>query len=225
MREKTVKQSGSGRMGSGGTRNKILDAAEHLFTHRGYNGTSVRDVTVRAGASLGVFGHHVGSKEELFRQVIERRSARHVAEVLACLETIDGAGVSNIGAIIRAYFATSTEWFMRGDEGHRNYVMLVARSMSLPYYDSFLEPLGRIYDPVVTRLYTLVQKTYPDAAAERLHWAIYFLQAIYIHLVTQSRIVDRQSGGLCHSADLDEALDELTPFLVAAFNARLTSEE
>ncbi|MDX3899124.1 MAG: TetR/AcrR family transcriptional regulator [Sphingobium sp.] len=206
------------------TRTRLIDAAEHLFTHSGYNGTSVREVALRAGVSLGVFGYHFASKDDLFREVIERRSHDHVAGVVACLDRLDakaGNGDLTIDAVIRAFFQTSTDWFMRGDEGMRNYVVLIGRSMSLPYYDSFLEPLGEIYDPALTSLYRIVRRVFPDAQEERLHWSIYFLQAIFIHLMTQSRIVDRQSGDMCQSADLDTVLDELTPFLAAAFKARL----
>lgn len=204
------------------TRTKILDAAEHLFTYSGYNGTTTREVALRAGVPLGVLGYHVGSKDDLFREVINRRAHLHVAEVEACLAAVAHQNPRDIEAVIRAYFTPSTEWFMRGDVGQRNYVTLIARSMSLPYYEDFLQPLATIYDPVVKLLYKLVHDIFPDASLERSHWAIYFLQAIYIHLITQSKIVDRQSSGLCQSSDLDVVLDELTPFLAAAFTARLS---
>ncbi|MGE3600076.1 MAG: TetR/AcrR family transcriptional regulator [Dehalococcoidia bacterium] len=206
------------------TRSLILDAAEGLFTHKGYNGTSVRAVALEAGIPLGVFGYHLASKYELFQQVIARRSASHVADVCACLDAAIARGAGRTGDIediIRSYLTPSTERYMRGGTGWRNYIQLVGRSMSLPYYEKFLEPLAKAYDPVVKRLYELVREAFPAAEDRRLHWAIYFLQAIYIHLIIDSRIVDRQSAGACKSSDLDAVMDELVPFLAAAFRARL----
>lgn len=54
------------------TRERILDAAEHLFAERGFDGTSIRDVTADAGVNLAAVHYHFGSKEDLLRAVLER---------------------------------------------------------------------------------------------------------------------------------------------------------
>jgi AcrR family transcriptional regulator len=54
------------------TREAILDAAEHLFAERGYEATSLTDVGGAAGVSRGTPGYFFGSKEQLYRDVLER---------------------------------------------------------------------------------------------------------------------------------------------------------
>ncbi|MGH2607610.1 MAG: TetR/AcrR family transcriptional regulator [Tepidiformaceae bacterium] len=54
------------------TRERILDAAEHLFSERGFDGTSIRDVTAEAAVNLAAVHYHFGSKEDLLRAVLER---------------------------------------------------------------------------------------------------------------------------------------------------------
>jgi TetR/AcrR family transcriptional regulator len=54
------------------TREAILDAAEHLFAERGYEATSLTDVGGQAGVSRGTPGYFFGSKEQLYRDVLER---------------------------------------------------------------------------------------------------------------------------------------------------------
>ncbi|HEY7681128.1 MAG TPA: TetR/AcrR family transcriptional regulator [Gemmatimonadales bacterium] len=54
------------------TREAILDAAEHLFAQRGYEATSLTDVGAAAGVSRGTPGYFFGSKEQLYRDVLER---------------------------------------------------------------------------------------------------------------------------------------------------------
>jgi AcrR family transcriptional regulator len=54
------------------TREKILDAAEQLFADRGFVATSIRDVTTEAQVNLAAVHYHFGSKEDLFRAVLER---------------------------------------------------------------------------------------------------------------------------------------------------------
>lgn len=55
-----------------GTKERVLDAAQELFGRRGLEGTSLRAVTATAGANLAAVNYHFGSKEELFRAVIQR---------------------------------------------------------------------------------------------------------------------------------------------------------
>ncbi len=54
------------------SREAILDAAEHLFAERGYDATSLTDVGSSAGVSRGTPGYFFGSKEQLYRDVLER---------------------------------------------------------------------------------------------------------------------------------------------------------
>jgi TetR/AcrR family transcriptional regulator len=54
------------------TREAILAAAEHLFAERGYDATSLTDVGGAAGVSRGTPGYFFGSKEQLYRDVLER---------------------------------------------------------------------------------------------------------------------------------------------------------
>ena len=64
------------------TKTRILDAAEELFAARGYHGVSLRDITHAAGVEVALANYHFGPKEELFRQVVTRRSAAHCEGVL-----------------------------------------------------------------------------------------------------------------------------------------------
>ncbi len=54
------------------SREAILDAAEHLFAERGYEGTSLQEVGARAGVSRGTPSYFFRSKAELYRSVLER---------------------------------------------------------------------------------------------------------------------------------------------------------
>ena len=53
-------------------REKIVDAALHLFHTRGYNGSGVNDIVVSAGVPKGSFYNHFASKEALGLETIAR---------------------------------------------------------------------------------------------------------------------------------------------------------
>ena len=53
------------------SRRQVLDVALQLFSHRGYRGTTVRDIAVAAGISTGNVYHHFPDKESIFRSLLE----------------------------------------------------------------------------------------------------------------------------------------------------------
>lgn len=59
------------RTGSGETRAAILEAAAASFAERGYAGTTMRGVAAEAGVDAALIHHYFGTKQELFRAVLE----------------------------------------------------------------------------------------------------------------------------------------------------------
>jgi AcrR family transcriptional regulator len=53
------------------TEARILDAAARIFLTAGYDRTTIRAVASAAGVDAGLVMHYFGSKQELFRRVIE----------------------------------------------------------------------------------------------------------------------------------------------------------
>lgn len=50
----------------------ILDAAEELFAEKGFEATSIQEISSRAGVSRGTPGYFFGSKEKLYQAMLER---------------------------------------------------------------------------------------------------------------------------------------------------------
>jgi AcrR family transcriptional regulator len=57
------------------SRRAVLDAALQLFSHQGYQATSVRDIADRAGVSTGNLYHHFPDKEAIFHTLIDEYAA------------------------------------------------------------------------------------------------------------------------------------------------------
>src|SRR5881398_848361 len=92
------------------TRTRILDAAEELFMQHGFEGTSMRVLTAKAGVNLAAVNYHFGSKdaliEALFRRKLDPMNAARVAE-LDRLDAEAGARPLSPEAIIRAFVGPS----------------------------------------------------------------------------------------------------------------------
>src|SRR5256885_13500706 len=67
------------------TRTRILDAAEELFMQHGFEATSMRLLTGKAGVNLAAVNYHFGSKdaliEALFRRRLDPMNAARTAEL------------------------------------------------------------------------------------------------------------------------------------------------
>jgi AcrR family transcriptional regulator len=55
---------------------KLLDAAEALFCEKGFEGTSVRDLTTAAGCNVAAVNYHFGGKNKLYVEMFRRQMRR-----------------------------------------------------------------------------------------------------------------------------------------------------
>lgn len=87
------------------TKERLLDAAEHVFAEKGFEGTSMRAVTQAAGAAVSAANYHFGSKRELLRAVLRRRIEplnRARLERLAELEARLGGRAPDLEDVVEA---------------------------------------------------------------------------------------------------------------------------
>ena len=52
------------------TEEKIIRAADKIFTQKGYAATRTREIAEEAGTNLALLNYYFGSKEKLFRNVL-----------------------------------------------------------------------------------------------------------------------------------------------------------
>ena len=71
-------------------RNEILDAAEAVFSEKGYHGTTVEDVAARAEFSVGTLYNFFAGKDELYNVLIEERLQQLRDDAFEILDQADG---------------------------------------------------------------------------------------------------------------------------------------
>jgi AcrR family transcriptional regulator len=85
-------------------RDRLLDAAARVFARQGYDGTKILDIVREAGLSTGAVYGRFGSKEELLREAVVRRStmAARLAEGAATDADTRVADLVARGAALRS---------------------------------------------------------------------------------------------------------------------------
>jgi AcrR family transcriptional regulator len=65
---------------------QLLDTAEMLFSQKGFDGTSVRDIADAAGINTAMISYYFGSKEKLMEEIFERKGMNIREKVDALLK-------------------------------------------------------------------------------------------------------------------------------------------
>jgi len=112
-RARAAREGGSGpeaaappasRREAGGTRERILAAAEEAFAAHGLRGARVQEIVARAGVNERMLYHHFGDKDGLYRAVLDRFLTAVVVEIEATLDAAATDPVERLRRILRRYF-------------------------------------------------------------------------------------------------------------------------
>ncbi|MEU7786967.1 TetR/AcrR family transcriptional regulator [Amycolatopsis sp. NPDC049159] len=78
----------------------LLQVAVKLFNERGYDGTSMEDLSRKLGITKSAIYHHVPSKEELLRLSVDR-ALDGLFEVAASTDRLDGPAIDRLEHLVR----------------------------------------------------------------------------------------------------------------------------
>lgn len=127
------------------TASNLIDAALHLFAHKGYDATSTRELAARAGTNVASIAYHFGGKAGL-----RTACARHVAETVSTVFTrLDPPDPMMPAIMAQAQIETLVQGFVQlvvGTPGAQDMVTFVVRELADPgevaglIYTQLLEP-------------------------------------------------------------------------------------
>lgn len=103
------------------SRTSILEAAEHLFAEKGFEGVSFLEIGQRAGVSRGTPGYFFGSKEALYQAVLERAFGLALAGIAQAAQR---AAIANTA---REVIAAGVEGYIDFIAANPNFVRLIER--------------------------------------------------------------------------------------------------
>ena len=161
--------------------NRILDAAEQLFAEKGVAGTSVRNITEKAGVNVAAVNYHFDKKENLVGRVIERRAstleegrrrALDAVEVRAKHENRQPTVRELVDAMITPVFNLA-----RSDQAQWQYfVRFISRVPWEPQVEELAQPEStrRLFE----RFAEALESVLPEPNVLRRVWRIFFMRAV-----------------------------------------------
>ena len=202
------------------TRTRILDAAEELFMQHGFEGTSMRLLTTKAGVNLAAVNYHFGSKHALIEAVFRRRLDPMNAARIAALEKLENPSPEEI---IRAFVGPSLSLIEDAKGGGRNFIRLLGRTYSEPT-KTVRALIGQMYAPTMERYKAALERALPQMPGEELVWRMHFMFGTLAYTLAATDTVQLIAG--CKPEDRYDArlLEErLTAFLAAGLHAPLNT--
>lgn len=203
---------------------RILDAAEDLFSRHGFDGVTIREVTGLAQVDSALVHYYFTTKQGLFDAVLARRAALVFAERMQAFDALEQAHGSRIAIedAVRAFVHPLLVRARTGDAGWKNYFRLLSVVNNDPNHVA--QSVMSYFDPVVHRLIEAVSKALPGAPREELFWCFHFLTGSLTLALSRTGRLDRVSGGLCKSDDLAAIEPRMIEYCAAGFRRVCAAE-
>jgi len=202
-----------------GVQDRLLDAAEELFSEHGFDGTSIRDLAAAAGCNIASVNYYFGGKENLYVEVW-RRQLLHIRDMrVASVDKAmsEGGGKPGLEALLRS-FAYAFIGPLVEKEGGERLMRLMAREMLDPHL-----PPGMFGDDVIRPTMTAMQqglaKACPGLPESKVPLIVFSLVGQLIHTIKIKAIVrwiDDESAAMFEP---DNVIDHIVAFTAAGIRA------
>lgn len=175
-------------MSGEGTREKILNAAEELFSENGFAATSVRAITSKAGVNLAALNYHFGSKDAVIDAVFERRVGPLSRERLRLLDEVEAAAGEegpDLESILRALIAPAIRLVADPDSGGEQFMKLMGRAHS-EAGELFEKVLARQFHETFQRFTRAFRRVLSELPAPEFFWRTHFVIGAMAHTMAHS---------------------------------------
>lgn len=202
------------------TKNKILDAAEQAFADKGFNGTSLREITSKAEVNLAAVNYHFGSKKELIKAVM----SRYMNELSPRLETAllalcDNKQQPSLVEVFSAFVEPLLALNQFKKKGTSNFLQLLGRG----YTDSqgFLRWfLTTQYPNVIDYFISAMKKAYPELNKEEMFWRLHFTMGTLVFTMSSSdALIDIAKNDFADDIDIAGVIQRVIPYIAAGVAA------
>jgi AcrR family transcriptional regulator len=191
------------------TKTRILDAAEKLFGEKGFDATSLRDITTEADVNLAAVNYHFQSKESLIESVIMRGAGPMNDQRLAMLEA---AGPNaTVEQIIEAFIAPVFE------QDFDPMAPLMARVLASP--ELMVRIMKRHMDALSRRFAEAIAVALPELSPAERIWRLNFTAGAMAHTITRAPLLKEVFGGILNISDRKLTIARLVRFAAAGFRA------
>ncbi|WP_162796707.1 TetR/AcrR family transcriptional regulator [Vibrio cholerae] len=202
------------------TKEKILDVAEGLFAEYGFNDTSLRTITSKAGVNLASVNYHFGDKKTLVRAVLNRYLEAFMPEMKQSLERLNERDYYDMAEVFEALRAPLRSLSELRPNGTSRFMLLIGRG--------YTDVQGHLrwfitnrYNDVLTLFTDSVLKANPNLTRETLFWRLHFTLGTCVFTMASSQaLAEIAENDFGSKVDPKSVVDQLIPYLAAGVAAK-----
>ncbi len=202
------------------TKEKILDVAEGLFAEYGFNDTSLRTITSKAGVNLASVNYHFGDKKTLVRAVLNRYLEAFMPEMKQSLERLNERDDYDMAEVFEALRAPLRSLSELRPNGTSRFMLLIGRG--------YTDVQGHLrwfitnrYNDVLTLFTDSVLKANPNLTRETLFWRLHFTLGTCVFTMASSQaLAEIAENDFGSKVDPKSVADQLIPYLAAGVAAK-----
>lgn len=202
------------------TKEKILDVAEGLFAEYGFNDTSLRTITSKAGVNLASVNYHFGDKKTLVRAVLNRYLEAFMPEMKQSLERLNERDDYDMAEVFEALRAPLRSLSELRPNGTSRFMLLIGRG--------YTDVQGHLrwfitnrYNDVLTLFTDSVLKANPSLTREALFWRLHFTLGTCVFTMASSQaLAEIAENDFGSKVDPKSVVDQLIPYLAAGVAAK-----
>jgi AcrR family transcriptional regulator len=203
----------------GETGKSILLTAELLFAEHGFDGVSLRQITVKARVNLAAVNYHYSDKQSLCRELLVFRlreiNQARLGELVQAEARAGGAPV----ALREIIEIMSRPLFLPGD-------------MSAAYNSSSRRLLGRVFieplpfmadilaaelQPTMTRFGQSIRRHVPSLSPPDFLWRLSLVVGAMHHALATMHDMKKLTNGICRNDDGEAAFKNFAEFALRSF--------
>ncbi len=192
--------------------NRLLDAAEQLFAEKGFDATSIRDITNHAKCNVAAVNYHFKNKQNLYNQVFHRRMTAMRDVRLAAIENVmsQPPPQPTLTELIRAFSTAFLEPLLDKTTGRR-FLKLIVREMNDPRLpkDMFVK---EIVTPTLTSLGKALTKLCPQLDQTQIILSIISIVGQLIHVIRIREMMEIGHFAGLPEISLSKIIDHIVEF-------------
>jgi AcrR family transcriptional regulator len=160
-------------------RNRLLDAAEKLFSERGFADTSVRDITAEANCNVAAVNYYFGGKDKLYIEMFRRHMEKVFAEHKANIEKVMGSANPTLEKLLETIAETALE-ALSGADARIPMLKLMVRESLNPQLKEKLVSLDILKD-FLNQICEALMRLLPSLTQRRAMLCVYAIEGMVMH--------------------------------------------
>lgn len=200
------------------TRKRLLEAAEEMFAQKGFDGTTIRDITTKARRGLASVNYFFGDKRELYEELFRLRLREMNESRIKTINTVMGdKSKLTLERLLYAYSVDFLKPFTDPQQSQR-FMQLFFREMAeqrLPR-NMFLDELAA---PSITAMEEAIAVICPNINEHDILMCILSLTGQLVHITQVKVLFEGAQGHSITSIDIDESINHIVKFSAAGIRA------